>query len=295
MDLPKLLCFYIQLIVLISTSRMELSAQFFDPILPPFKGEVYIVPEDWRPYGYGPYIEEQDPIQEVEWRRIEVPDQDITHKFKDIDLKYGFGILFKNVMKLDTAGYYIFNLASDDGSRLWIDEQEVIDNDGDHAYRMMSDTIILDKGFHRVKIWYYQAYALRYGVNFSAKFYNFYDGIVPKISGKDTITISTDNLFDFDSDKPAISALELTSLLGLMTCDSLTQLEVIGHTDSVGNKDYNFNLSIRRAKAIANMLEETCPKYSISFDGRGESQPKVANNTKEGRGINRRVEIIIIK
>jgi OOP family OmpA-OmpF porin len=65
-----------------------------------------------------------------------------------------------------------------------------------------------------------------------------------------------------------------------------------GHTDSVGPEAYNLKLSERRAQAVLDyMLKKGVPSGQIAAVGYGEMQPATSNDTKEGRAINRRVEI----
>ena len=70
---------------------------------------------------------------------------------------------------------------------------------------------------------------------------------------------------------------------------------IIGHTDSVGDADYNIGLSKRRAEAVAAYLASTGVAASkLRVLGRGETDPIVSNDTKEGQAENRRVEIVVI-
>ena len=75
-----------------------------------------------------------------------------------------------------------------------------------------------------------------------------------------------------------------------------SQVQVIGHTDNVGDAGYNQSLSERRAVAVGNVLiSEGVPSGRIQTYGRGESQPLASNLTSEGRAQNRRVEIRLIE
>lgn len=70
---------------------------------------------------------------------------------------------------------------------------------------------------------------------------------------------------------------------------------VIGHTDSIGNPNYNLGLSKRRAEAVRDYLVETgSPIDKLRVVGRGQNDPIASNETEEGRAKNRRVEIIVI-
>ncbi|MCW1360910.1 OmpA family protein [Campylobacter sp. CCS1377] len=64
-----------------------------------------------------------------------------------------------------------------------------------------------------------------------------------------------------------------------------------GHTDSIGDANYNQKLSERRANAVAKELnKQGIEKNRIKTKGYGESKPRSSNATKEGRADNRRVE-----
>ncbi len=72
-------------------------------------------------------------------------------------------------------------------------------------------------------------------------------------------------------------------------------VQVIGHTDNVGDANYNLNLSRRRAAAVtAVLVSNGVSSGRVVTVGRGEDQPIASNLTAQGRAQNRRVEIIII-
>lgn len=73
-----------------------------------------------------------------------------------------------------------------------------------------------------------------------------------------------------------------------------TTIQVVGHTDSVGSFEYNRQLSLRRASAVASILQSGGVSSSrIRTFGAGYDQPIASNRTPEGRQANRRVEITI--
>jgi outer membrane protein OmpA-like peptidoglycan-associated protein len=74
------------------------------------------------------------------------------------------------------------------------------------------------------------------------------------------------------------------------------QIEVAGHTDNIGDKEYNVTLSQGRAEAVRNYLTEVAPALSahLNSHGYGMTMPKADNGTKEGRLSNRRVELRVI-
>ncbi len=69
---------------------------------------------------------------------------------------------------------------------------------------------------------------------------------------------------------------------------------IIGHTDNVGDPDYNLGLSKRRANSVREYLVAGgAPPKKLRTVGMGLKEPLVSNDTKEGRAKNRRVEIIV--
>ena len=69
-------------------------------------------------------------------------------------------------------------------------------------------------------------------------------------------------------------------------------VRVAGYTDSLGNPNYNIDLSQRRAKAVAmELVKEGVPAKNVSFIGYGAANPVATNKTAAGRAQNRRVEL----
>ncbi|NVJ53195.1 MAG: OmpA family protein [Campylobacteraceae bacterium] len=67
--------------------------------------------------------------------------------------------------------------------------------------------------------------------------------------------------------------------------------KIEAHTDSIGTKEYNQDLSERRAASTVKALEaQGIDKSRFNSTGYGETQPKATNETAEGRAENRRVE-----
>ncbi len=74
------------------------------------------------------------------------------------------------------------------------------------------------------------------------------------------------------------------------------EVELRGHTDSLGSDGYNQSLSEGRALAVkaylANLGVDPARMTTLGF---GESQPIADNGTKKGRALNRRVELKVVK
>ena len=73
------------------------------------------------------------------------------------DKKFGgaWNIEFSGIMDVDKAGKYEFTVSSDDGSALYIDDKEIIANDGLHGNSKKNRTIRLSAGKHQVNLLYF--------------------------------------------------------------------------------------------------------------------------------------------
>jgi OOP family OmpA-OmpF porin len=69
------------------------------------------------------------------------------------------------------------------------------------------------------------------------------------------------------------------------------KVEIIGHTDNVGLRASNQNLSQARAEAVRNYLAgKGIPAETLVASGSGPDRPIASNDTVEGRARNRRIE-----
>ena len=102
-------------------------------------------------------------------------------------------------------------------------------------------------------------------------------------------------LFDTDSDRlEAESAPVIQSIAkGLETNPNL-KLLIEGHTDSVGDKAHNLDLSKRRAEAVKGVLvaQFKVDVSRLTTAGIGSAKPIDSNDTPQGRSQNRRVEFV---
>ncbi|MEM1323233.1 MAG: family 16 glycoside hydrolase [Bacteroidota bacterium] len=71
-------------------------------------------------------------------------------------LESNFAIMFNGYLNIKEAGNYQFRLRSDDGSRLSIGDQVVVDHDGLHGADAKDGSIALDEGYHKIKVEYFQ-------------------------------------------------------------------------------------------------------------------------------------------
>jgi len=70
-------------------------------------------------------------------------------------------------------------------------------------------------------------------------------------------------------------------------------LQIEGNTDSVGDAQYNYELSQRRASAVIQYLAQNygVPPHKIYVIGLGKDRPEAKNATSRGRAENRRVDV----
>jgi alpha-L-fucosidase len=66
-----------------------------------------------------------------------------------------FSLLFDGYLKIEKDGIYHFTTRSDDGSILYIDDEEVVNNDGDHGSVEAAGKAALKKGYHKIRVAYY--------------------------------------------------------------------------------------------------------------------------------------------
>ena len=105
----------------------------------------------------------------------------------------------------------------------------------------------------------------------------------------------SDVLFDTASHTLRPAAREkLAKISGILLAHPGLNLQVEGHTDSVGGEEYNQQLSERRAASVSDFLvQQGVPAASITARGFGKAQPVVSNETPAGRQQNRRVELVV--
>ncbi|MEY1557434.1 OmpA family protein [Yoonia sp. R2331] len=87
----------------------------------------------------------------------------------------------------------------------------------------------------------------------------------------------------------------LDTLAAYLTDNPDRTVALVGHTDSAGSLDGNIALSRRRAGAVLERLvaDYGVPRRQLEAQGMGYLAPLASNLTEDGRGLNRRVEVII--
>lgn len=113
-----------------------------------------------------------------------------------------------------------------------------------------------------------------------------------------TVTISADVLFAFDSAELSEPARRIVEDLAARIAATDGGVAVVGHTDAIGTREYNQQLSEQRAEAVAVVLRDSLDEAQrVTVEGRNFSEPVApeqvgGEDNPEGRARNRRVEII---
>ncbi|MDO9387574.1 MAG: OmpA family protein [Thiobacillus sp.] len=101
---------------------------------------------------------------------------------------------------------------------------------------------------------------------------------------------------NFDFDKATLRQEDMGNLdndVATLKAWGDVDIEVAGHTDSMGSDAYNMKLSRQRAAAVRNFLiSRGVAADRLTAKGYGESQPVADNATEDGRFKNRRVELV---
>jgi len=102
-------------------------------------------------------------------------------------------------------------------------------------------------------------------------------------------------LFGSDVESLNPQSTEIVERIGkALLSVGIERVRVDGHTDASGKEAYNQQLSLRRAKSVANVLETVGMKQeNIQLQGLGSSEPVASNDTATGRTENRRVAIVV--
>ncbi len=113
--------------------------------------------------------------------------------------------------------------------------------------------------------------------------------------------LSEHTLFDLGAADISTEALPLLGKIGAIISKTAYQIRIEGHTDNlpIHTELFPSNWELSTARAV-NVLRYFIKKHSIdplrlAAEGFGEFQPLVANDSRENRSKNRRVEIIFIQ
>lgn len=99
----------------------------------------------------------------------------------------------------------------------------------------------------------------------------------------------------FDTAKADIKSSSypiLNEVVDVLRQNPTLRVEIQGHTDSTGSASFNKILSQNRAKAVLDYFaSKGISRNRLSAEGYGPSRPVASNSTREGRALNRRVQL----
>ena len=129
--------------------------------------------------------------------------------------------------------------------------------------------------------------------------YNRVDTLSGVVANLDNYNQLSDVSVTFAFDKYALTAADkkqLDDMAASLTSARGYILEVTGGTDSVGDASYNYQLSQKRADAVANYLQANynIPPHKFYLVGIGKDQQVASDSTAAGRAKNRRVDIKLL-
>jgi len=114
----------------------------------------------------------------------------------------------------------------------------------------------------------------------------------------DSIVLNMPSNITFDSSKADVKPQfydTLNSVALVFKEYKQTLINVVGHTDSTGDANFNYDLSRRRAASVAQYLSaQQLDPNRFSVEGHGANDPVASNATVSGKAQNRRVEITIL-
>jgi hypothetical protein len=118
------------------------------------KGDIYLLQRDTDSL---PKFEKLKSVGTVYTNALHIPPRDFDEGFPGITKRSEwFAIDYTGNFWIEKPGKYEFALSSDDGSKLYIDDKRVIDNDGLHGMLTQFGAVTLKNGVHKIRISYFQ-------------------------------------------------------------------------------------------------------------------------------------------
>jgi len=104
-----------------------------------------------------PNFKHLKPVGVIYTNSLNIPPREFTSGFPGVTDRFEwFAIDYSGRFWIEKPGNYTFHLISDDGSKLYIDDTEVIDNDGSHVVVARDGAIALSGGIHSIRVSYFQ-------------------------------------------------------------------------------------------------------------------------------------------
>ncbi len=247
----------------------------------------------------------------------DIPSRSFTEGFPGVTDRFEwFSLDYQGPIYIPVTGKYKFRLSSDDGSKLYLDNALVIDDDGVHMMTDKSATLTLKQGNHPFRLQYFQGPPVQIGLQLfvtepggKEKIFALQDFDQKVLESRRQLHVTEDAHAIhirlgaevlFDSGKSALrpeAAKSLQELAAVLLGEPGLPVLIEGHTDNVGSAQSNQALSEQRASAVKQWLTTTgkVPGGCIATKGSGSTKPVAPNASAAGRQKNRRVEISIQK
>jgi outer membrane protein OmpA-like peptidoglycan-associated protein len=132
-----------------------------------------------------------------------------------------------------------------------------------------------------------------------AKLFNFLSNDAMQVDTVDKTKgwITCDRIF-FGTNQSTLtdeSKTQIGRLGSILKAFGNADIKVGGYTDTTGSADVNTKLSAERAMMVATAIQGASGRTAIASEGYGPLHPIAENATPEGRAMNRRVDIRVIK
>lgn len=127
--------------------------ELYDKTLPHIKAEKSVKTKQGINYTY--HEGEFNSVNEMSKKNLVGKGTSKTLSLNSANSRENFGFIYTGMLDIPKSGNYKFTLTSDDGSVFFINNQEIINNDGNHSPVSKKAGLKLDKGLYNYKLMYY--------------------------------------------------------------------------------------------------------------------------------------------
>lgn len=124
---------------------------------------IRVLPQGEQPKVDYKYYEDITGSSLPDFSRLGVPTREgKVYEFSldelEVEEKDHFAVIFTTRLDIEETDQYCFGVISDDGSKVYLDGKQVIDNDGSHSADMKKGYVMLEKGLHELTVEYFDDY-----------------------------------------------------------------------------------------------------------------------------------------
>ena len=118
------------------------------------RGDIYLLKPETELL---PGFKRMKPVGTIYTNTLQVTPRSFVQGFPGVTGQFEwFAIRYTGRFWIETAGHYQFRVLSDDGSKLWIDGELLVDNDGTHPPESVEGSATLSRGVHELRLDYFQ-------------------------------------------------------------------------------------------------------------------------------------------